>query len=233
MALLRFSQGLEMKKMFRLDASIRQEGSVTRAVADTLQSALASRLGDSSITHRDVGLSPLPSTVWAASAFAGFVPEDQRSYEQKHAQLLASELADELVGAEAYIFAVPLYNFGVSQHMKTWVDMLLTDARFAPGAPKILAGRPAYLIVARGGGYGAGTPRHGWDHATGWLTRILADVLGLDVELIETELTLADVTPAMASLRELAAQNLNDAHGTAALHGEKLASLLIGRVAAE
>lgn len=222
-----------MKTIFRLDASIRQEGSVTRAVADTLEASLQNRLGDSTVTRRDVGFSPLPATAWAASALAGFVPQDQRSPEQTEAQQLAAELADELAHAQAFIFAVPLYNFGVSQHVKTWVDLVLTDPRFAPGASKILAGRPAYLVVARGGGYGAGTPRHGWDHATGWLLRILGDVFELDVELIETELTLADVTPAMASLRDLAAQNLQNAHGAATLHGEKLAALLAGSIAAE
>ena len=223
-----------MKTIFRLDASIRKEGSVTRAIADTLQASLLENLDHGGVTHRDVGLSPLPATAWAASAFAGFVPEDQRSREQKEAQSLAAELADELINAEAYLFAVPLYNFGVSQHVKAWLDLVVTDPRFAPGAPKLLAGRPAYLIEARGGGYGADTPRHGWDHATGWLMRILADVFALDVELIEAELTLADVTPAMESLRHLAAQNLQNAHGTAAQHGEKLASLLIGSsVAAE
>jgi len=51
-----------MNKIFRLDASIRREGSVTRAVADTLQSALGSKLGDKDIVHRDVGLAPLPAT---------------------------------------------------------------------------------------------------------------------------------------------------------------------------
>lgn len=222
-----------MKTIFRLDASIRHDGSVTRAIADTLQTSLLGRLGDSGVTHRDVGLTPLPATAWAASAFAAFVPAEQRSDEQKDAQRLAAELADELVNAQAFIFAVPLYNFGVSQHFKTWVDILLTDPRFAPGAPKLLAGRPAYLVEARGGGYGAGTPRHGWDHATGYLTRILTDVLALDVELIEAELTLADVTPAMESLRDLAALNLKNAHDAAALHGEKLASLLVEHVAAE
>ncbi|WP_108398059.1 FMN-dependent NADH-azoreductase [Devosia submarina] len=222
-----------MKNIFRLDASIRREGSVTRAVADTLQASIEGRLGESRVKRRDVGLFPLPATAWAASALAGFVPEDQRSLEQKEAQKLAAELADELVDAQAFIFAIPLYNFGVSQHAKTWVDILLTDPRFAPGAPRLLAGRPAFLVVARGGGYGAGTPRHGWDHATGWLLRILRDVMELNVELIEAELTLADVTPAMASLRELAAQNLQDAHGAAARHGEKLASLLAPGIAAE
>ena len=48
----------------------------------------------------------------------------------------------------------------------------------------------------RGGGYGAGTPREGWDHATPYLLRILGDVWGADVTLVEAELTLADVVPA-------------------------------------
>jgi FMN-dependent NADH-azoreductase len=212
-----------MKTIFRLDASIRKDGSVTRAVADTLESRLIAELSDAAVIRREVGLTPLPSTAWADSAFAGYTPEDQRTDAQKQARALASELADELVGADAFIFAIPLYNFGVSQHAKIWVDILLTDPRFAPGAPKLLAGRPAFLVTAKGGGYGVGTPRHGWDHSTGWLMRILADVLALKVELIESELTLADVSPAMASLRDLAAQNLQNAHGAAADHGKRLA----------
>ena len=38
------------------------------------------------------------------------------------------EVGDDLV-ADALLFAVPLYNFGVSQHFKTWVDMVITDPR--------------------------------------------------------------------------------------------------------
>ena len=57
----------------------------------------------------------------------------------------------------------------------------------------------------RGGGYGAGTPREGWDHATPYLLRILGDVWGADVTLVEAELTLADVVPALAELRDAAA----------------------------
>jgi FMN-dependent NADH-azoreductase len=222
-----------MKTIFRLDASIRKDGSITRAIANTLESALVAEFDDAAVTRREVGLAPLPSTAWADSAFAGYVPEDQWSGAQKQARVLASELADELVPADAFIFAIPLYNFGVSQHAKMWLDILLTDPRFAPGASKLLAGRLAFLITAKGGGYGVGTPRHGWDHSTGWLMRILADVLALKVELIESELTLADVTPAMAGLRDLAAQNLRSAHGAASDHGKRLASQLGIAAAAE
>ena len=36
---------------------------------------------------------------------------------------LAGTLADELRNAEAAILALPLYNYGISQHVKTWIDL--------------------------------------------------------------------------------------------------------------
>jgi FMN-dependent NADH-azoreductase len=35
---------------------------------------------------------------------------------------------EELRGADAVILAVPLYNFGVAQHFKTWVDLVIAGA---------------------------------------------------------------------------------------------------------
>ena len=96
------------------------------------------------------------------------------------------------------------------------------DPRFAPGSAP-LAGRPLALVVARGGGYGPGTPREGWDHTTPYLVRIFAEVLGADVTLVDTELTLADAVPAMAELRPLAAQRLAEAHQRADEAGRELA----------
>jgi FMN-dependent NADH-azoreductase len=203
-----------MSSIFRLDASIRQDGSVTRAVADTLESTILGELPGAEVARRDVGLNPLDGSVWGTAAFAGFTPEEDRSEEQRAALAVSAELADELVAADALVFAVPLYNFGVSQHFKTWWDIVGTDPRFAPGSTP-LAGKPAFLVTARGGGYGPGTPREGWDHATGWMRRVLEDVWGLDLDVIETELTLAEVTPAMAELRDLAQAQLAESHDAA------------------
>lgn len=213
-----------MPSIFRLDASIRNEGSVTRSIADRLETTLAS--GNVSFLRRDLGTSPLPSTAWAGSVFGAHVPAEQQTPEQKEGLALSARIGDELLAADAYIFAVPLYNFGVSQHFKAWIDLLLTDARFAPGSESPIKGRPARLVVAKGGGYGPQAPRHGWDHATGWYMRMLADVLQLEVELIECELTLADVTPAMEGLRPQAARNLADAHDLAEQHGRALSDRL-------
>ncbi|CAN7173428.1 NAD(P)H-dependent oxidoreductase [Knoellia sp. LjRoot47] len=219
-----------MSTIFRLDSSIRTEGSVSRAVADTLEASIVEAEGvDTTVIRRDVGLHPLPSDVWATSAFAGFVPEGDRSAEQVAAQALAAELADEVVAADVVVIATSLYNFGVSQHLKTWIDTLISDPRFAPGTATV-KGKPAFLVIARGGGYAQGTPREGWDHATAYLRRILVDVWGLDLDVIETELTLAEVTPQMAELRDLARQQLAESHEAARTVGRSV-TLKLGSAA--
>ena len=209
--------------LFRLDASIRIDGSVTRQVADTVERSWAVHHPGVDVVRRDVGTSPLPSQAWPLAVAGAWIPADQRNPEQGSAAELASTLADELVAAQAYVFAVPLYNFGVAQGFKTWVDLVVTDPRFGPGAPSAVTGRPAVLVTARGGGYGAGTPREGWDHSTPYLKRILGDVFGLDLHVVEAELTLAGVTPAMEALRPLADESLRDALAVAAEHGLTLA----------
>ncbi|WP_199439902.1 FMN-dependent NADH-azoreductase [Umezawaea beigongshangensis] len=218
--------------LFRLDASIRTDGSVSREVADSLERGwLAEHPGDA-VVRRDVGVAPIPADVWATAAAAQHVPADQRTEQQEAAVALAAALADEVLAGDSVVIASPLYNFTVSQHLKTWIDLLVTDPRFTPGQQP-LVGRPVALVLARGGGYGPGTPREGWDHATPWLRRIFGDVLGADVSAVAAELTLADVKPAMADLRDLAAQSRTEAHGLAERTGRTLAArALAGRALA-
>jgi len=212
--------------LFRLDASIRIDGSHSREIADIVEAGWTTGHPDSVITRRHLGIDPVPATAWAAAVAAGEIEESQRTPEQKYAVALAAESADQLIGSDALLFAVPLYNFGVSQHFKTWVDLVLTDPQLRPGSEPILAGKPAVLVTVRGGGYGPGTPREGWDHATGWMRRILADVWQLDLRVIEAELTLAGVVPAMAELRDLAGELRAKAEENAREHGRALAGLV-------
>ncbi|MCG5212820.1 NAD(P)H-dependent oxidoreductase [Streptosporangium soli] len=217
--------------LFRLDASIREDGSITRQVGDTAQAEWQRAHPNSTITRRDLGSDPVPSDVWSQAVSASFVPSDQRTDAQRRSAALASTLVDELMAADAYLFAVPLYNFGPSQHFKTWADLILTDPRLAPGVQP-LAARPATLVTARGGGYGPGTPREGWDHSTPWLVRFVQDVLGMEVQTALAELTLADVKPEMAALRGLAEESLHAAHESAGRHGRFLAEQAAARIPA-
>ncbi|GAA5120879.1 FMN-dependent NADH-azoreductase [Pseudonocardia adelaidensis] len=213
--------------LFRLDSSIRREGSVTREVADSLERAWTDHHPDDAVLRRDLGADPLPSDAWPNAATAQHLPEDQQTPEQRAALALAVELADELISADAAVIAVPLYNFGISQHVKAWIDLLLTSPQLRPGGDSSpLAGHPVSLVIARGGGYGAGTPREGWDHATPYLRRIFEDVFHVDLTVVECELTLADVNPAMAELRETAAALRVRAHERAVETGRAMAQRL-------
>jgi FMN-dependent NADH-azoreductase len=212
--------------LFRLDASIRFDGSVTRAVADTVQAAWQAEHPGAAVTRRDLGAEPLPTRAWQDAIGGRMLPEDQRTPAHRDAAGLAATLVDELVAAEAYIFAIPLYNFGVAQNAKVWMDLVIADPRTGPGGTEPLAGRPAVLVTARGGGYGPGTPREGWDHSTPYLRRVFEDVLKLDLRVAEAELTLAEVNPAMKALRGLATESLRQAHIVAEEHGRKVAQLV-------
>lgn len=210
-------------QLFRLDASIRIAGSVSRALADTAEQAWLAEHPDGAVTRRDIGLEPLPADLWAAGARARVDPSAPPAPE---ATALVERLAAELMDADAYLFAVPLYNWNVPGHVKTWLDLVMLHPRFGAGGDQPIAGRPAVLALSRGGGYGPGAPKEGWDHASPYLKRVLGEVFGLDLHVAEAELTLADVTPAMAPLRGLAADLLKAGHEHAAQHGRRIAELL-------
>ncbi|MEU4389443.1 NAD(P)H-dependent oxidoreductase [Kribbella sp. NPDC023855] len=217
-----------MTTLLRVDASIRVDGSVSRALADSAEAAWRAEHPDGVVVRRDLGRDPLPSNVWPAVAAltmgmdAG--PDADRA-DTTEATALAAELSAELQNADAVLLAVPLYNYGISQHVKTWIDLLLIDKDLVSGSA--LQGRPAIFTLARGGGYGPGTPREGWDHATPYLKRIFGDVFGMNIREAVAELTLAPVTPAMAELIPASKVAEEEAHVSAKEHGIAVAKELI------
>lgn len=208
--------------LFRLDASIRVDGSHSREIADIVEQEWRFAHPGSPVVNRHIGLDPVPATAWPTAVGASMTPEADRSPEQRDAVALAAAATDQLLDADALLFAVPLYNFGVSQHFKAWVDLVITDPRMKAGVKPATAGKPAVLVTVRGGSYAAGTPREGWDHATGWMRRILEDVWQLDLRAVESEFTLVGVNPALDQFKDLAVELRARAEADAHLHGRAL-----------
>jgi FMN-dependent NADH-azoreductase len=209
--------------LFRLDASIMPGTSVSAEIANVVEAEwTAGRPGDP-VIRRNLGTDPLPAEAWALATTAGFTPEPDRTPAQRDAVALAAGLAAELETADAVLLAVPLYNYGVSQHFKAWADLIIAGA--GPTNP-VLKGKPTVLVTVRGGGYGPGTPREGWDHSTPYLRRVLGDMWGAgsDLTVIERELTLAGVNPALDDLKDLAAQFHAQALDAASEAGRTLSS---------
>ena len=208
--------------LFRLDASINPASSSSRAIADIVEGEWQAAHPGGVVVHRNLGTEPLPADAWTTAVGASWTPEESRTEAQRAARALAESLTAELRDADAVLLAVPLYNFGVPQHVKTWIDLVIAGA--ASPNEQLLAGKPAVLVVVRGGSYGPGTPRDGWDHSTGYLRRILADVWGADLTVIEREFTLVGVNPALDDFKDLAADLKEAAHAAAATAGKALAS---------
>lgn len=193
--------------LFRLDASIHPEGSASRALADIVEAHWRRSVPPATdVTHRQIGADPLPSDAWQHAVSALTVPADQYNARQTDAVSLARSVVDELVAADAYLFAVPLYNYGVSQHFKTYVDLVATDPRMDEYSTPATAGKPGVLVTVRGGNYSPGTPREGWDHATAWMRRILEDVWGIELQVVVRQFTLVGRNPALDAFTDIAEQ---------------------------
>ncbi len=207
--------------LLRIDASIQGPRSASSELADLVLAEWTAVHPDRPVLRRHLAADPLPADAWAAAIGAVFTPDEQRTDVQRAAFTLAGELAAELREADAAVLALPLYNFGVSQHVKTWIDLAVAGGG---RDEKLLDGKPVVLLTTRGGAYLPGTPREGWDHNTGYLRRILVDVWGADLTVVEREFTLVGVNPALDQFTDLAAAMKATAHDAAAAAGKALAT---------
>jgi FMN-dependent NADH-azoreductase len=194
--------------LLHIDSSIRADASVSRKLTARAAAAWRAAHPGGTVTYRDLGRDPLPH-LDAAGGLAAMLPPGQHTPAQAETWALSELLVSEIKEADTIVLGLPLYNFGAPSSVKTWVDRLI-----APGLsidPEthagLLGGREFIVLASRGGGYDEGTPREGWDHAEPWLPHALS-ATGLQPRFITAQLTLAEVTPAMADLIPLAKESL-------------------------
>jgi len=199
--------------LFRLDASINPDGSASRVIGDIVENEWEAVHPGERVIRRNVGTDPFQSTAWTKALRATWTPEGKRSRAQHLTIELVSDLAAELREADAALLTVPLYNGGVPAHVKTWIDLVLAGAKSSEEA--LLEGRPAVAVVVRGAA--------GWDHATDYLRHIIADVWGAKLTIVERELTVAGVDPALDDFAELPAALKEAAFAAAREAGRSLA----------
>lgn len=196
-----------MARLLHLDSSSRTDGSHSRQVAATFRATWEEHHPQGEVVYRDLAAEPLPHLVHTVRA-VGLEPS-QLTPVQAAGRALQDAVIDEFLAADAYLLSLPMYNFGIPSQLKAYLDHLLLVGRVLrnDGSPSPAAGRPATVVVSFGGGYGPGTPREDWDFVRPYLTKVLGETLGLEVEFVAVELTLASTVPAMAELIPLAEQS--------------------------
>ena len=198
-----------MSYLLHIDSSSLGEASVSRQVAQSFRQAWSGE-----VVHRDLATAPVPH-LSGAGITARAIERARHTPEQAEAAKVQDELIEEFLGAGAYLFSVPMYNLTMPSVFKAWLDQIVVDGRtFSHTGPSPAAGRPAVLISARGGGYGPGAPREGYDYVVPVLEAVLGhdDLLGLDVTTVIPELTMVPHAPALKSLLPMHEASMARAH---------------------
>ncbi|RRQ76456.1 FMN-dependent NADH-azoreductase [Streptomyces griseofuscus] len=201
-----------MSYLLHIDSSSLGEASVSRQVAQSFRDTW-----QGPVVHRDLAASPVPH-LDAAGITARITDPAQHTPEQAKAAAVQDELIEEFLGADAYLFTVPMYNLTMPSVFKAWLDQIVVADRTVNHAgSSTVAGRPAAVISARGGGYGPGAPKEGLDYVVPALEALLGrdDMLGLDVTTVIPELTMAPHAPVLASLIPMHEASLAAAHDQA------------------
>lgn len=202
-----------MPHLLHLDSSIRTDNSRSRALSAHYAAAWQAANPDGTVTYRDLAADPIPHLSYEAFS-ANFLAPEQRTPAQTQARALAELLVGEVLAADDIVIGMGLYNFGVPSTVKAWFDRIVVPGLTLGEDGGKLGGKTLTITAARGGGYGPGSPREGWDHREPWLVHAFQQLALTDVRFIHAELTLARESPAMIPLNlgDAEDKSLADAH---------------------
>ncbi|MET8622338.1 NAD(P)H-dependent oxidoreductase [Kitasatospora sp. NPDC004669] len=215
-----------MPTLLHIDSSALTDSSVSREVTAAFRAAWLAEHPGGTVIHRDLAADPIPH-LDAHGITAGFAPAEVRSAEQTAAFALREQLMAELESADAVLIGTPMYNFTIPSTLKAWLDQVILMGRTAGEEPSA-KGTPVTVVAARGGSYAPGAPREPYEFVTTYLEKVLTGMLGLEVDFIVPELTLAGTVPAMADFVPKAAESKARALEQAAHRGKELAARAAG-----
>ncbi|MEV0634892.1 NAD(P)H-dependent oxidoreductase [Streptomyces sp. NPDC050619] len=202
------------------------DDSVSRRLTDLFATTWRARDGSAEHRHRDLCADPVPVLTPAYTALGrrvereGFVPPAKvpaliENAAEEREWDLTLPLITELLAADTVLLGVPMYNFAVPAALKAWIDRVTFPGAYtdADTGENLLRDTRVVVLMARGGGYGPGTPRESFDFQTPYLTAYFGD-LGVapeNLHLVATELTLAGLLPHLAGHEDLAADSFAQA----------------------
>jgi FMN-dependent NADH-azoreductase len=141
------------RRILHIDASARQNGSISREITNYLSSELKNET-DREIIYRDLSKSELP-LVTEQHIEAYYTPKQDRTEEQKSLLAISDGLIDELKAVDTLVIGAPIYNFSVPAALKAWIDLVCRVGEtfvYTDTGPKgLLDIDKAYIVVAAGG----------------------------------------------------------------------------------
>jgi FMN-dependent NADH-azoreductase len=163
-------------KLLHIDASANVGNSWSRRLTAGFAADWRARHPDGAVVYRDLNADPAPPVtsdlLEALHAPHGSVLDGRK----RKALQISDALVEEFLGADAYVFGVPMYNFSVPGSFKTWIDHVVRIGRTWVRGPKGMEGlvrdRKLLIVSTRAGDYGKGGPREGFDFHEPYLRKV-------------------------------------------------------------
>ncbi|WP_225823619.1 FMN-dependent NADH-azoreductase [Streptomyces naphthomycinicus] len=214
-----------MATLLHIDSSVfPTEASASRAVTAAFRKHWEEEHPQGTVIYRDLAAEPVPH-ITADAHLAGFLPAAVHTPEQAALFAERVKLIEEVEQADAILIGAPMYNYTIPSTLKAWLDNVVLMGRTGGETPSA-KGTPVTVVASRGGSYAPGTPREGYEYVQNYLKAVLADALGLELEFIVPELTMASKNPAMAELVPLYEASRDRAFEAAAAKARELAERL-------
>jgi FMN-dependent NADH-azoreductase len=187
-----------MSKLLYIQASLRADRSHSRKVADSFVEAYRKEHRGAEILTLDLFQRDLPAFDGeAVNAKYRILHGEKPTEAERKAWRAVEAVIFDFTAAEKYVFAVPMWNFGIPYRLKQYLDILVQPTytfSYTPeeGYKGIITGRPVFVAYARGGAYSAGTEAEGYDFQKPYLETILGFMGMSDIRSVVVEPTLQE-----------------------------------------
>lgn len=111
-------------KLLHVDASARGEWSNSRALSRYFVELLRQRRPEMSVDYLDIAVDT-PAHVDAMFTVAMFTPAAERTAAMNQALEASDALCRRLLAADAFVFAMPMYNFSMPSSFKAFIDNIV------------------------------------------------------------------------------------------------------------
>jgi FMN-dependent NADH-azoreductase len=196
-------------KIMHVDASAKRERSNSRALSRYFLERLREEHVDLEVDYLDVTVDT-PPHVTEAFAIATYTPADQRTAAMKETLASSDALCARMLAADAFVFAMPMYNWSMPSAFKAFIDSVtrtnLTYV-FAPDGSTVgqLTRQKTLFITSRGADLRPGTQYSAMDALTPALKAAFG-FLGVD------DPTFVDAQPLQFANPEARTEALERAH---------------------
>ncbi|WP_158885022.1 NAD(P)H-dependent oxidoreductase [Rhodanobacter sp. L36] len=156
-------------KLLHIDSSALGGYSVSRQLSSEIVAELTRNNPDIEVTYRDLAAQSLPH----------WTPVPDAAHPDA---VLGNEVLEEFLAADVVVIGAPMYNFGISSQLKSWIDRILIAGKTfrysASGAEGLAGGKQVIIASSRGGSYGS-APYAAMDFQEPYLRTVLG-FIGID-----------------------------------------------------